>query len=112
MDQEFKGVSVFLERALRQKIEEDGLRLLNGSVIGGTNLNLTKAIAGGNLLYRHTGDVPFLRRTFEKLFKGKLEAGSFEKRMLTDYYLRSRNELLLGHGPVLYRHGQREARRL
>lgn len=69
-DKEFKDVAVFLERALQQKIEDDGLALLNGSSVGGTAMNLTNSIAGGGFLNRHDDDVPRLRRSMEKLFRG------------------------------------------
>lgn len=72
MDKQYKGISVFLERALQQKIEDDGLRLLNGSDIGGQGQNLTSAIRGGAMLNRHVSDVVGLRRAFEKTFKGSL----------------------------------------
>jgi len=70
-DQEYKGIVVFLARALQQKIEDDGITLLDGGRLAGT-VDLVSIIKGGRLLQRRSDDVPKFRRALEMQMKGKL----------------------------------------
>ena len=69
-DQEFKGVASFLGRALEQKLEDDGIALLSGRKINGTEIDLPFLISGGKLVQRQDGDAVGIRHALDKIVKG------------------------------------------